>query len=67
MNSWYQVEFACSGYYNAKCLTAALQKIEQNMIPGASIVVNRIDVNSRAMGRQILFLQQLRSTGLPVE
>ena len=55
------------GYYNAKGLTAALQKIEQNTIPGAGITVNLIYVNPRAMGWQIPLLQQLRSAGVPIE
>ncbi|PUU81782.1 fatty acid synthase beta subunit dehydratase [Tuber borchii] len=67
MNAGYQIELAGGGYYNAKGLTTALQKIEQNTIPGAGITVNLIYVNPRAMGWQIPLLQQLRSAGVPIE
>ncbi|PUU73985.1 hypothetical protein B9Z19DRAFT_1160944 [Tuber borchii] len=67
MNAGYQIELAGGGYYNAKGLTAALQEIEQNTIPGAGITVNLIYVNPRAMGWQIPLLQPLRSAGVPIE
>jgi fatty acid synthase subunit beta len=55
------------GYYNAKGLTEALRKIEENTIPGAGITVNLIYVNPRAMAWQVPLLQQLRAAGVPIE
>jgi len=52
---------------NAKGLTAALEEIERNSIPGASITVNLIYVNPRAVGWQILLLQLLHSAAVPIE
>jgi len=43
-------KLAGGGYYNAKGLTAAPQKIEQNKIPGGGITVNPTYANPRAMG-----------------
>lgn len=67
MNAGYQVELAGGGYYNAKSMTAALNKIEKAIPPGRGITVNLIYVNPRAMGWQIPLLAQLRADGVPIE
>ncbi|KAF8473168.1 fatty acid synthase beta subunit dehydratase [Kalaharituber pfeilii] len=67
MNAGYHIELAGGGYYNEKMLTEALQKIEENTIPGIGITVNLIYVNPRAMAWQVPLLQKLRSSGVPIE
>ncbi|KAI5848125.1 acyl transferase domain-containing protein [Tricharina praecox] len=67
MNAGYHIELGGGGYYNAKGLTEALRKIEENTIPGAGITVNLIYVNPRAMAWQVPLLQQLRAAGVPIE
>jgi fatty acid synthase subunit beta len=67
MNAGYQIELAGGGYYNAKTMTAALNKIEKAVPPGRGITVNLIYVNPRAMGWQIPLLAQLRADGVPIE
>ena len=67
MNAGYQIELAGGGYYNAKTMTAALNKIEKAIPPGRGITVNLIYVNPRAMGWQIPLLAQLRADGVPIE
>ena len=48
-------------------LTAALQKIEQNIIPSAGIIVNLIYVNPRSIGWRIPLLLQLPFPAVPIE
>ena len=67
MNAGYQIELAGGGYYNAKTMTQALNKIEKAIPPGRGITVNLIYVNPRAMGWQIPLLAQLRADGVPIE
>ncbi|ETN42931.1 uncharacterized protein HMPREF1541_02089 [Cyphellophora europaea CBS 101466] len=67
MNAGYQIELAGGGYYNAKSMTEALNKIERAIPPGRGITVNLIYVNPRAMGWQIPLLAQLRADGVPIE
>jgi fatty acid synthase subunit beta, fungi type len=67
MNAGYQIELAGGGYYNAKSMTAALNKIEKAIPPGRGISVNLIYVNPRAMAWQIPLLAQLRADGVPIE
>ncbi|KAK4456910.1 putative fatty acid synthase subunit beta [Cladorrhinum samala] len=67
MNAGYQIELAGGGYYNAKTMTAAINKIEKAIPPGRGITVNLIYVNPRAMGWQIPLLGRLRSEGVPIE
>ena len=67
MNAGYQIELAGGGYYNAKSMTEALNKIEKAIPPGRGITVNLIYVNPRAMGWQIPLLAQLRADGVPIE
>lgn len=67
MNAGYQIELAGGGYYNAKTMTEALNKIEKAIPPGRGITVNLIYVNPRAMGWQIPLLAQLRADGVPIE
>ena len=67
MNAGYQIELAGGGYYNAKTMTEALNKIEKAIPPGRGITVNLIYVNPRAMGWQIPLLAQLRAEGVPIE
>ncbi|KAI2635525.1 fatty acid synthase beta subunit dehydratase [Xylaria nigripes] len=67
MNAGYQIELAGGGYYNAKTMTDALNKIEQAVPAGRGIAVNLIYVNPRAMAWQIPLLGRLRSEGLPIE
>ena len=67
MNAGYQIELAGGGYYNAKSMTEALNKIEKVIPPGRGITVNLIYVNPRAMGWQIPLLAQLRADGVPIE
>ncbi|RMD41851.1 hypothetical protein DV735_g3277, partial [Chaetothyriales sp. CBS 134920] len=67
MNAGYQIELAGGGYYNAKSLTAALNKLEKSIPPGRGITVNLIYVNPRAMAWQIPLLAQLRADGVPIE
>ncbi|KAK4196274.1 putative fatty acid synthase subunit beta [Triangularia verruculosa] len=67
MNAGYQIELAGGGYYNAKTMTAAIQKIENAIPAGRGITVNLIYVNPRAMGWQIPLLGRLRSEGVPIE
>lgn len=67
MNAGYQIELAGGGYYNAKSMTEALNKLEKVIPPGRGITVNLIYVNPRAMGWQIPLLAQLRADGVPIE
>ncbi|KAF7505865.1 hypothetical protein GJ744_012487 [Endocarpon pusillum] len=67
MNAGYQIELAGGGYYNAKTMTEALNRIEKAIPPGRGITVNLIYVNPRAMGWQIPLLAQLRADGVPIE
>ncbi|OAX82726.1 hypothetical protein ACJ72_02921 [Emergomyces africanus] len=67
MNAGYQIELAGGGYYNAKSMTEALNKIEKNIPPGRGITVNLIYVNPRAMGWQIPLIGKLRADGVPIE
>ncbi|KAL9100120.1 MAG: hypothetical protein Q9163_004463 [Psora crenata] len=67
MQAGYQIELAGGGYYNAKTMTEALTKIEENIPAGRGITVNLIYVNPRAMGWQIPLIGQLRADGVPIE
>ena len=67
MNAGYHIELAGGGYYNAKTMTEALTKIEQNIPAGRGITVNLIYVNPRAMAWQIPLIGQLRANGVPIE
>lgn len=67
MNAGYHIELAGGGYYNAKTMTEALNKIENAIPAGRGITVNLIYVNPRAMQWQIPLLGQLRSQGVPIE
>lgn len=67
MSAGYHIELAGGGYYNAKTMTEALTKIENNIPAGRGITVNLIYVNPRAMGWQIPLIRQLRSDGVPIE
>ncbi|KAL8243674.1 hypothetical protein R6Q59_009932 [Mikania micrantha] len=67
MNAGYHIELAGGGYYNAKGLTEALNKIEKAIPAGRGITCNLIYVNPRAMAWQIPLLAQLRADGVPIE
>ena len=67
MNAGYQIELAGGGYYNAKAMTEALNKIEKVIPAGRGITVNLIYVNPRAMQWQIPLIAQLRAEGVPIE
>ena len=67
MNAGYQIELAGGGYYNAKSMTEALNKIEEAIPPGRGITINLIYVNPRAMQWQIPLIGQLRADGVPIE
>lgn len=67
MNAGYQIELAGGGYYDAKTMTEALTKIENNIPAGRGITVNLIYVNPRAMQWQIPLLAELRAKGVPIE
>ncbi|KAF3401858.1 Fatty acid synthase subunit beta [Penicillium rolfsii] len=67
MNAGYHIELAGGGYYNAKTMTAAINKIEKVIPPGRGITVNLIYVNPRAMGWQIPLIGRLRAEGVPIE
>ena len=67
MNAGYHIELAGGGYYNAKTMTEALNKIEKATPAGRGITVNLIYVNPRAMQWQIPLIAQLRSEGVPIE
>jgi len=67
MNAGYHIELAGGGYYNAKTLTAAINKIEKVIPPGRGITVNLIYVNPRAMAWQIPLIGRLRADGVPIE
>jgi len=67
MNAGFHIELAGGGYYNAKTMTAALNKIEKAIPAGRGITVNLIYVNPRAMVWQIPLLAQLRADGVPIE
>ncbi|KAI1322289.1 fatty acid synthase beta subunit dehydratase [Xylariaceae sp. FL0255] len=67
MNAGYQIELAGGGYYSAKQMTEALNKIEKAVPAGRGITVNLIYVNPRAMAWQIPLLGRLRSEGVPIE
>ncbi|KAI0514857.1 fatty acid synthase beta subunit dehydratase [Xylaria bambusicola] len=67
MKAGYQIELGGGGYYNAKTMSEALNKIEQAVPAGRGIAVNLIYVNPRAMGWQIPLLARLRSEGVPIE
>ena len=67
MNAGYHIELAGGGYYNAKSMTEALNKLEKDIPSGRGITVNLIYVNPRAMGWQIPLLAQLRADGVPIE
>ncbi|KAK5998239.1 Fatty acid synthase subunit beta [Cladobotryum mycophilum] len=67
MNAGYHIELAGGGYFNAKSMTAALEKIEKAIPAGRGITVNLIYVNPRAMGWQIPLIGRLRAEGVPIE
>ena len=67
MRAGYQIELAGGGYYNAKTMTEALRKIENDIPAGRGITINLIYVNPRAMAWQIPLIGQLRSDGVPIE
>ena len=67
MNAGYQIELAGGGYYNAKTMTEALNKIEKAIPAGRGITINLIYVNPRAMQWQIPLIAQLRADGVPIE
>ena len=67
MNAGYHIELAGGGYYNAKTMTTALEKIEKAIPAGRGISVNLIYVNPRAMAWQIPLLGRLRAEGVPIE
>ena len=67
MRAGYQIELAGGGYYNAKTMTEALKKIEDNIPAGRGITINLIYVNPRAMAWQIPMIGQLRADGVPIE
>ncbi len=67
MKAGYQIELAGGGYYNAKTMTEALKKIENDIPAGRGITVNLIYVNPRAMAWQIPLIGQLRADGVPFE
>ncbi|KAH8900072.1 beta subunit of fatty acid synthase [Thozetella sp. PMI_491] len=67
MNAGYHIELGGGGYYNAKSMTQALQKVEKAIPAGRGINVNLIYVNPRAMGWQIPLLARLRAEGVPIE
>ncbi|TVY91745.1 Fatty acid synthase subunit beta [Lachnellula willkommii] len=67
MNAGYQTELAGGGYYNAKTMTEALRKIENNTPAGRGITINLIYVNPHAMQWQIPLIAQLRAEGVPIE
>lgn len=66
-NAGYHIELGGGGYYNAKTMTEALNKIEKDIPPGRGITLNLIYVNPRAMGWQIPLIQKLRADGVPLE
>ncbi|KAJ5537907.1 Fatty acid synthase subunit beta [Penicillium frequentans] len=67
MNAGYHIELAGGGYYNAKTMTEAINKIEKVIPPGRGITINLIYVNPRAMAWQIPLIGRLRAEGVPVE
>ncbi|KAJ5667916.1 uncharacterized protein N7477_006486 [Penicillium maclennaniae] len=67
MNAGYHVELAGGGYYNAKTMTEAINKIEKACPPGRGITINLIYVNPRAMQWQIPLVGRLRADGVPIE
>ena len=67
MSAGYHIELAGGGYYNAKAMTEALNKIEKAIPAGRGITVNLIYVNPRAMQWQIPLIAQLRAEGVPIE
>ncbi len=67
MNAGYHIELAGGGYYDAKTMTEALNKIEKAIPAGRGITVNLIYVNPRAMAWQIPLIAQLRADGVPIE
>ena len=67
MKAGYQIELAGGGYYNAKTMTEALRKIEDDIPAGRGITINLIYVNPRAMAWQIPLIGQLRADGVPIE
>ena len=67
MRAGYQIELAGGGYYNAKTMTEALRKIEDNIPAGRGITINLIYVNPRAMAWQIPLIGQLRADGVPID
>ncbi|KAJ5118509.1 hypothetical protein N7526_010146 [Penicillium atrosanguineum] len=67
MNAGYHVELAGGGYYNAKTMTEAINKIEKACPPGRGITINLIYVNPRAMQWQIPLIGRLRADGVPIE
>ncbi|PYH92768.1 fatty acid synthase beta subunit [Aspergillus ellipticus CBS 707.79] len=67
MNAGYHVELAGGGYYNAKTMTEAINKIERAIPPGRGITINLIYVNPRAMAWQIPLIGRLRADGVPIE
>ena len=67
MNAGFQIELAGGGYYSAKTMTEALNKIEKAIPAGRGITVNLIYVNPRAMAWQIPLIAQLRADGVPIE
>ncbi|PWY85638.1 fatty acid synthase beta subunit [Aspergillus eucalypticola CBS 122712] len=67
MNAGYHIELAGGGYYNAKSMTEAVNKIEKAIPPGRGITINLIYVNPRAMAWQIPLIGRLRAEGVPIE
>lgn len=66
-NAGYNIELAGGGYFNAKGMTAALNEIAENIVPGASIGVNLIYVNPAMLQWGIPLIKEMREKGYPIQ
>lgn len=67
MNAGYHIELGGGGYFMAKMMADAVDKIEKATPAGRGIAVNLIYVNPFAMAWQIPLVGQLRASGVPIQ
>ncbi|MCJ1378643.1 beta subunit of fatty acid synthetase [Xylographa soralifera] len=67
MNAGYHVELASGGFHNAHALTAAINEIAANVVPGRGITINVIYASPHSMRWQIPLIAKLSAEGLPID
>ena len=67
MNAGYHVELASGGFHDAHALTAAINEIAANVVPGRGITINIIYASPHSMRWQIPLIAKLSAEGLPID